>query len=722
MRIKKSFLVVFIFSLFFCKLGYSAQAYREKIISQGKAIYGLREEEALNKYGLPTSIKENLWYYDTPERLYVYLEEPLEVYLYPRFIKGYVGSPLELRTFAGTEEIADVTSKSELLLSASDAFDIAAPGVLVPRKTGNFQIISTYKGIYSNASFISVAESKKEPATEEQLISIDTFPYKPYANPNPIIYFYAYGTFVLKGRYSVIEITSQAEWFSEQNNQAFKLKDSKVALLPAGKSKVFCRYRGLQSTPQDVEVAKSPVRLNRTLKQVSILPSDVTVTSQTSIPFHAFATYEDNSVEEVTKRSGWVIQDKAILERESDNIFVAKIVGVTELQAVLENLRSLPAKVLVSAAPVNKGQEDKVRKQKKGMDDLLEDIKGDIKGLNKKVTEDKKFKYIKIVPELCDISAGSQKQLTAFGVLQDNSEEEITILGKWKMLDDKLATVKNGLVNAIAPGETQVCIQYKNIDNQCIPAIFSEAKLISIAVSPAQLKIAKGEYLSLKAEGYFGDSTHRDITLLVSWVSENLAIVKMDKNNVCPLRVGQTKIFAEYSGVRSLPVETVVLQEKHWLLKLIAKILFSMILALLLLYSYFYILTAKTKEHILSLYSSPRDLTIALYRNLNQIIAIFGLRHKFYMPPLFLADLADEKFALKDKLFFKFTQRYEEAKYSSHAFSPEASRLALDEYNQILKIVFAQYKRRTMAYRYLKALINRTPFFIFRTQSRVNLR
>lgn len=76
----------------------------------------------------------------------------------------------------------------------------------------------------------------------------------------------------------------------------------------------------------------------------------------------------------------------------------------------------------------------------------------------------------------------------------------------------------------------------------------------------------------------------------------------------------------------------------------------------------------------------------------------------------------DEKYAIKDDLFLRFAQRYEEAKYSSHTFPPETSRLALDAYNHILKIVFAQQKKSTLLYRYLKALISRTPFFIYKIQ------
>ena len=716
MKLKRFLLLILLISSFCCKFSYAAQAYQEKLTPQGKIIFGLREEEALNKYGVPSSIKGNLWYYSSPEKLYIYLEEPLKVYLYPRFIKAYIDSPLELKTLAGSDEITDVTSKSELLLSKNDAFTIAGQGVLIPKKPGDYQIIATYKDHYSNASFISVAEAKKDTEVEERLISIDIFPYKPYANPNTKVYFYAFGTFILKGCYTIREITRQAEWFSEQNNQTQKLDNSEVALFFPGKSKVFCRYQELQSVPQDVEVGKSTIQLNHYLKQVAILPVDIDVTSQTSTSFHAFVTYEDNSVEEVTKKTGWVIKDKAILERESDNIFIAKLIGVTELQGVLEGLHSLPAKVVVSNSPVHKGQAEKTKKQKKDLEDLFSDIKSDVKSLNKKVTEETRFKYIKIIPEDCDISVGAQKQLTAFGVLQDNTEEDITILGKWKILDDKLATVNSGLVNAISPGESKICVQYKNIENQCIPIIVREAKLTSIAVSPTQFKIARGEHLGLKAEGYFGDSTHRDVTLLVSWVCSDLGIVKMDKNDVWPVRVGQTKIFAEYLGIRSLPVEAEVVKEKYWLLKFIAKILLFIFLILFLLYSYFYILTERSKKHILSLYSSPRDLIIALYKNLNKIMVIFGIQQKFYMPPLFLAGLADNKYAIQDKLFFKFTQQYEEAKYSSHTFPIETSDTVLDAYNHILKVVFAQHKKRILASRFLKALISRTPFFIFKIQ------
>jgi hypothetical protein len=112
MKIKTPSLITFLIIFFCCMSSYAEMAYQEKIIPQGKVVFGLSEEEALNKYGVPTSTNDLLWYYAGSEKLYIYLERPLEVYLYPRFCKGYVDAPLELRTLAGSQEIIDVTSHS----------------------------------------------------------------------------------------------------------------------------------------------------------------------------------------------------------------------------------------------------------------------------------------------------------------------------------------------------------------------------------------------------------------------------------------------------------------------------------------------------------------------------------------------------------------------------------------------------------------------------------
>jgi len=82
-HIRKVFSVLCLIGLCCCSFSYAEQVYREKLLPQGRAIYGLREAEALNKYGTPTAVKDGLWFYDGAEKLYIYLNKSIEVYLYP---------------------------------------------------------------------------------------------------------------------------------------------------------------------------------------------------------------------------------------------------------------------------------------------------------------------------------------------------------------------------------------------------------------------------------------------------------------------------------------------------------------------------------------------------------------------------------------------------------------------------------------------------------------
>jgi len=722
MTIKSFFLGVFL-TLLCCAYGLADQAYQEKITPEGKIISGLTAEEALEKYGVPLSTNDKLWYYAGPEKLYVYLQKPLRVYLYPRFYKGYIGVPLELKVFAGSEEISDVTSQSELLLNKPDRLDIEGEGVVVPQKPGEYQIMALYKGRRSNTGFLSIAEPKKSKSEEERLLSLEVLPYKPYGNPQGRVDFFAFGFFVTKNGYQLRDLTNQVEWFAERDNKIIQMRNSRVILGPPGKFKVSCSYQELESLAQDVEVVTRPLKQDRTLKHVSIIPASASLAVHDRIPLRAFATYEDNSIKEVTNQVQWEIKDDQILGREF-NIFIAGSVGISEVYGTLSGIRSLPAKFVVSALPVYSEDAEKTQKARKkrkprspekDLGDLLEnveDIKGSIKDLKDKLIQEERFRHINVIPDYCDMRAGEEKQLSAFGVRQDNTEEDITILGEWKELNNDIVVVNKGLVKAISPGETRVYVRYKDLESPKVPVIVGEARLISISVSPLNLKLVRGEQSNLTAEGHFSDSSRRDITLEASWVCSNSAIARMNKNNVKSIRPGRTKIYAEHSGVQSPPVEVEVIREKHWLLKLIAKITFFLLLAGLLFYYYFYTLTKTAKRNILKLYDNPRDYIIALYGNLIKVMDIFGLRQNCYTPPLSFADLVDKEYAMGDRAFFKFAERFEEAKYSTHSFPLEASSLALVDYNRILGILFAQHKRSTLACRHLKALVNKVPFSI----------
>ena len=405
------------------------------------------------------------------------------------------------------------------------------------------------------------------------------------------------------------------------------------------------------------------------------------------------------------------------IHKGENNNFFTQSRGVSDLTAELSNITSPPSKIVVSMKEEEgfkekrKLEEINHSEENTSVKDTLENIKNEAKNLENKLSIQERFRKIKIVPDICDIHAGEEKQLAAFGVKQDNSEEDITILVKWISLDEKIAIVKNGKVSTVVPGKTEIYIQLRNMESQHIPVIVREPNLVSIVVIPQYLKIAMGEKPSLLAMGYFSDSTHRDIVSLVDWDFVGQKRVKINKGAVIPIKIGKTDIVAKYLEIKSSPITIEVVHEKYWLLMLFVKMLFFLLLIISVIFVYFYILTEIVKRSIISLFNNPRDFIITLYNNLNKILIIFGHSQDFHLPPLSYANCIDKVYNLDGNLFSKFTQQYEEAKYSKHILSQEASLGMLDDYNNLLKAIFAHHKKVNLIYVFFLTLTKRTPFF-----------
>lgn len=726
--------IIYLIIFFFCyRFSYAKQIYQERIIPQGKVIVGLDQEEALSKYGIPSSASNKIWSYPGPgnEKLYIYLEKTSLAFLYPRFCTGPVGGPLEFKIFSGSDEVNDVTAQSQLIINDPDSFDMASPGVIIPKKVGDYQIIALYNDVYSNPSSISIT---KTPKTDEDLISVDIIPYNPRVSVNGVVNFSAFGTFNSINGYFVRDITVKAQWFMEQHNESTQLKGQEVRFYLPGKFKVFCRYGGMESLPQNIEVEESLSLGPKELKHISIIPAYVYLVSGKRISPLAYATYKDISVRDVTKEVDWKIQNKQVLGkyREEDsrvekNNFITKLRGISGLTAELRNITSPSSKITVYADIANEEgftdpekQKNKDKEENKSVEDIFKSIKNDVEKLGDKLNTQERFRKIKIVPDICDIHKGEEKQLAAFGIKQDSSEEDITILAQWISLDEKVAIVRNGKVSTVAPGKTEIYIRFRNMESQHIPLIVREANLVSIDIIPQYLKIVMGEKSSLSATGYFSDSSHSDVTSLVSWVFVGQKKVKIDKGVIIPNKVGKIGIFAEYLGIKSSPITIEVVHEKYWLLKLFVKILCFLLLTMFLVSLYFYILTEIAKRSIISLFNSPKDFIIALYNNLNKILIILGYKQDFYMLPLSYAGCMDKIYAKDRNLFFKFTQQFEEAKYSKHVFSQEVSLGILEDYNNLLKVIFGHHKKVILVYGFFSSLIKKTPFFELKISPRPN--
>ena len=319
---------------------------------------------------------------------------------------------------------------------------------------------------------------------------------------------------------------------------------------------------------------------------------------------------------------------------------------------------------------------------------------------------------IAVFPEYLKFPLGESRDLVAKGNYNDHTQQDITPFVKWLSSASGIVTVASGKAESHSTGDAQVSAMLEGITSRSAFITVEEPSLISIILSPKSARVLFGTKFNLKAEGYFSNASRKDLTALVSWQINNPGIIAMDKGNIRTKLLGETLVSAEYLGIKSLPATITIIFNLRWLLGVISKILCFAILGGLILLIVFYVTIRRKAKRFLSFYGSPREFIIALYENAKEVPLVFGLKQEGFLPPLAYAELVEKRHSVENKLFLRFTAKFEEAKYSGHNFPVDDSRLVLDYYNDFIGVLFSKHAKPSFFSKYWLALIYRTPLFI----------
>ena len=717
----KPFLFSFFVIIYLSCFNYAhCLAYEEIHTSQGKVIAGISEDEALEKFGLPMAVGDGLWSYLIPNKFFVYFSGPNSLNLYPKFCRTTAGIPLELKAFIcfANSKIKDITDEVKLLFSKPEDFFLEDRGVIIPKKEGDYQVIGKYKNMLSEPVYIKVQKPKEEKG-EEKLLSIDALPYKPKVSAGSRLRFTALGTFfnLSNNKYLIRDLSEQASWFVQQDKIIKKAKDSEIIFSSSGLCEVFCQYKEMKSFSQQVEVREAYLPPKQTLRHILLLPDFILSAVDNPVNLRAFGTYHDNRVEEITSNMDWGIKNAAMLEITGKGELNAKSGGIGEVTARSGVIESSPIKiVIVSKDKFHYGISEayKSKETKDSPADLMQEIKSSVNDLSRNIAGEKKMlKYIKIMPEYLHISLGEGGEFTATGVYSDNSEDDLTKIAVWISSNNEIIAVSKGKVSGASVGKADVYAEFRGQKSLPAVVVVEGPKLVSIALSPQGSKLSMGDRLQLKAEGYFSDSSHKDITSLVAWNILGPPAIRVEKGNIRPVRFGQTKVYAEHVGIRSLPVDISVILTWDWLLRVIFNGVLAIILVIIMMFIILYILTVKERKKLLALYGKPNEFIVALYENLRQILNFFDLRYEEFLAPLTYAELIEKKLSLDNRMFLRITNKFEEAKYSRHILRAGDASLILNDYNNFLKILIGKYKKFSLFFKHCLILWHKRPFFLW---------
>ena len=286
-------------------------------------------------------------------------------------------------------------------------------------------------------------------------------------------------------------LTSLATWTVSDSNVATANAEGTKGLLQGGQvgtAQVSVAYAGV-TTSSNINITPA------TVVSISISPSTGSLAKGTSSQFTATATYSDGTTSNVTSQIAWSSSDSNVAGVETGangGKVSANTEGSATITASLNGVTSNIVNVSITAATLQS---------------------------------------IAITPNLnSSIAKGLTQQFTATGTYSDGTTQNLTGSVAWASSDSNVISVNNssakGNVTATGVGSASLTATIngvtgtKNVD-------VSSATLVSIAVSPVNLSLAKGLTQQMVAIGTYTDNSTQTLTSSVLWSTSNGSLVSV---------------------------------------------------------------------------------------------------------------------------------------------------------------------------------------------------
>ncbi|WP_428772489.1 beta strand repeat-containing protein [Vibrio sp.] len=311
------------------------------------------------------------------------------------------------------------------------------------------------------------------------------------------------------------DVTSQAEWQSNNVTSVSVNEQGIVTGEAAGSAEIVASLDGISSEPANVGVS------DISLTQLLLLPSSSTVTQGMSQEYKVTAMYSDGSYKDVTDAAGWAFQGDGIEVTETAGHFIASTVGEAQITASYSGMPSNMANLVTTAATVVS---------------------------------------ISVSPGSANLIVGTTQPFIAIAYLSDGSSKEITSQADWQSSNETVSSIDdNGLAAALATGNSQLQASFMGVTSSPVEVSVREATVMTVQITPANLSLAINASRPLLAIATFDDGTSRDVSADSTWTSTAPQIADVSNAGlVTAASVGNALITATFSGQASNIANVVV--------------------------------------------------------------------------------------------------------------------------------------------------------------------
>jgi trimeric autotransporter adhesin len=165
---------------------------------------------------------------------------------------------------------------------------------------------------------------------------------------------------------------------------------------------------------------------------------------------------------------------------------------------------------------------------------------------------------IAVTPANSSMAVGTSKQFTATGTFSDSTTQDITATALWASSNPAAVTINGqGLASSLATGTTSIIASVGPVNGETGLTV-STAHLVSITISPANPRIAKGTSIKLTATGKFSDGSTSASLSGLTWKSSKPNIAQVRASGLAHgKKGGSVTVSASAAGVTGTTTLTV---------------------------------------------------------------------------------------------------------------------------------------------------------------------
>ncbi len=159
----------------------------------------------------------------------------------------------------------------------------------------------------------------------------------------------------------------------------------------------------------------------------------------------------------------------------------------------------------------------------------------------------KSLDRIEVSPGSTSIASGTTQSFDAIAIYTDGSRRNVTQTVDWSVNTVGIATTDGNTMRGTAVGSTSVLATHPGGLEGRASLTVTSAVVVSLAITPANVQLARGTSAALTATGTFSDGTTQDLTSQVDW-SSSATTVSIQNGTARADEVGPATITATHAG------------------------------------------------------------------------------------------------------------------------------------------------------------------------------